>query len=177
MKREHYHLLQRIGTINNLVLNLIDYANGLLVLDDPKLSRTGGYLTIMNRRTGEIVLILAIGSFSTEKSEKYFNYSVGKARQLYRHRLEHWSSAQSAADGFPQGAIIIGDYIWSFSGHESGVDEAISAVAGVKFSFSDRSTAETSQIEHLEEKLENSGNKLYPKLKALADQKGDDPGY
>ncbi len=182
-KADYHRLFMVAGIIEALANDLIYYANDFLnhnnkLLPNPK--RNGGYLVVMDAKNGEIILLMAIGSFSTQKTEKYLNYAIGKAQQLFRHRNEHRLSFQSAlTEKFTQGAIQIGDYIWSFSGHLSGVDEAISAVLGCKFSFSSiHESLQKKETQRLEVALDNvSRNEIYPFLKASVKYQGEEPGY
>lgn len=90
----------------------------------------GGYCTVYNRITGEVVTTFQVGKPAVEKAERYRTLSVEKCTRLARTHVEHghvssWQSRDEGRDLWG-GAIMAGEHIISFSGFAPDtVDEAI----------------------------------------------------
>ncbi len=85
--------------------------------------RRGGYLSILDIQTGQMVCTVSVGIFPIWKDQRYRMLSAEKAYRLYRNLpLGHITSGQSADDKFCRydGAIKTKRYILSFSGLSSG---------------------------------------------------------
>lgn len=102
----------------------------------PKTDRRNGfYLTVMDARTGEIILVVKIGHPPIDKCKRYVDFSIGKARKLFASLPLLITSFESKdeLDGWAQGAICFGGYIWSVSGQEPENDEALAMYYGLRF--------------------------------------------
>ncbi len=88
--------------------------------------RHGGYLTILDAETGQILVILACGTMNPEKREKYLHFSQEKALRLFENK-DHNTSYESRDEENLKfaGAIRGEEFIYSFSGPQEDVDEAI----------------------------------------------------
>ncbi|MCR4280094.1 MAG: hypothetical protein NUV82_01555 [Candidatus Komeilibacteria bacterium] len=99
----------------------------------------GGYLVIRSKKDGRVLFVVQIGEIPPEKVQKYFDYALEKGARLYIHLPEgHISSFQSANEAKNQfgGAVLIGDYILSFSGIPlAAADEATLLQAAVKMGY------------------------------------------
>lgn len=120
-------IINRINLICFQINSLIETAN--LYLSEEE-RRTGGYLTVMDGKKGQIIMVLSIGKIPVEKQDKYLTCSVEKAFRLFEHP-EHKTSWESRDDENMQypGAIRGIEGIYSFSGHQGDVDEGISTTA------------------------------------------------
>ena len=119
----NYQLFRQCADIDALIARLISKANDDLNDSD---KRFGGYLTALETRTGKPALIMAHGMIPEEKQEKYFSLSQEKPLRLFQHK-EHntsWDSRDIGQSKFG-GAIRGVEYLWSFSGHQELVDEAL----------------------------------------------------
>jgi hypothetical protein len=176
--RNHRRIFERAGLIQASIIDLIGYYNSRLKKNFGE-PRTGGYLVVMDAETGEIVLVMAVGEFPAEKAEKYWRFAIGKAAQLFQHRTRDLTSFESNSEEFPQGAVLIADYIWSFSGHEAEVDEAIMATVGVGFAPYYKSVERAlNWIKRLEKIMtEITRNEVYPKFKTWLANQSSEPGY
>ena len=115
---------------------LVKHINKLIKKANQSLSpadcRSGGYLTIMDAKTGTILAIIACGKIPEEKKALYLKFSQEKAQRLFEHLVVgHMTSYESKDDANEKyaGAICGSKYIISFSGHKADVDEAISISA------------------------------------------------
>ena len=120
---ETRHLISKITHVYTQVNLLLAEANSMV---SPDLKRYGGYLTILDRQDGKILMILACGIIDPNKKDKYLKFSQEKAFRLLEHE-DHktsWDSYDEAALKFP-GAIKGAEAIYSFSGHQADIDEAI----------------------------------------------------
>jgi hypothetical protein len=120
-------LLPKVSDLYSQTNQLLALANNMVPTE---LERSGGYLTILDGETGKVLLILSCGIIPPEKAEKYLEFSQEKAYRLFAHK-EHKTSYESKDETnsmFP-GAIRGEEGIYSFSGHQTDVDEAISISA------------------------------------------------
>jgi len=150
MKDCYDEVLKSVPKMHKLVKALIRQYNSALTLDK---RRGGAYISVFDAETGELIVCFPIGSFSVEKGAKYLDFSLGKGRQLFRHLSEgHTSSAQSASEGYPQGAIYVpGEkYIFSTSGQEPQDDENISLALNNGFpDFKKTETGHFKEAKHM----------------------------
>ena len=101
--------------------------------------KDGGYLTIRQTKSGQMLACVALGAIPTDKQHKYAMLSQEKSYRLF-HYSQHSTSWQSRepgiyANGFQKledihwgfwgGAIRAGKYILSFSGLPEMGDEAL----------------------------------------------------
>ncbi len=111
-------------------------------------TRKGGYCTIVDRMSEEVVATFEVGHPEHRKAERYRQLSVEKALRLLEtnDKLGHltsWQSRDEQADKWG-GAIIVGDYIFSFSGFAPDlVDEAVMILAARTLSFLNEGEAES----------------------------------
>jgi len=120
-------LLPKVSDVYSQTNRLLALANDMVATE---LERTGGYLTILDGKTGKVVLILACGIIPPGKAEKYLNFSQEKAMRLFAHK-NHKTSYESKDEAqlmFP-GAVRGEEGIYAFSGHQPEVDEAIAISA------------------------------------------------
>lgn len=121
---ETYDILTKLGDVHSQISRLLAMANDIVKKED---ERYGGYLTVLDGKTGKVIIILACGIISDDKHDKYLHFSQEKAKRLFAHK-EHYTSFESMDEKqlmFP-GAIRGEEAIYSFSGHQAEVDEAIS---------------------------------------------------
>lgn len=98
----------------------------------------GGYLCMLDAKTGEAVLLCPIGSMPKEKVAKYRANAKEKANRLFELSQtdpKQWSSWQSRdeANGKWGGAVRSATFIFSFSGFPQLVDEAFMLVLAMRF--------------------------------------------
>ncbi len=115
------------GTARHVVQQAIDLAN------QEGQERTGGYLCVMHRATGQVVLHTLIGKGPADdkklwrqKVAKWRKLSLEKARRLRQNIPGHTTSYESQdedKDQYP-GAILGSEYIFSLSGLKALDDEA-----------------------------------------------------
>jgi hypothetical protein len=120
---ETHYLIPAIARVYTQGNRLLAEANTMV---SPELQRYGGYLTILDKQDGKVLMILACGIIDPNKKDKYLEFSQEKAFRLLEH-FDHktsWDSHDEAALKFP-GAIKGIEAIYSFSGHQADVDEAI----------------------------------------------------
>lgn len=83
-------------------------------------TRKGGYCTIVERLTEEVITTFEVGKPAHAKAEWYRGLSVEKALRLLETNAQHGhvTSGQSRNETNDKyaGAIIVEDYIFSFSG-------------------------------------------------------------
>lgn len=117
-------LVPRIPNIFIQVNRLLALANSELASD---LQRFGGYLTILDAEDGKVLLVLACGIVPKDKAEKYLQLSMEKATRVFKDKKHNtsWDSRNETNSQYP-GAIKGIEAIYSFSGHQPDVDEAIS---------------------------------------------------
>jgi len=119
-------ILKKVEKRHETINEIISWANELLPEES---RRTGGYLTIRDARTNQILLILACGFIPQEKISKYLHLSQEKGHRLFNFP-EHnfsWESRNPANNEFG-GALRGHRYIYSFSGHQEEIDETISLI-------------------------------------------------
>ena len=122
-----YDLVIKLGDVHAQISRLLALANESVPLEQ---RRFGGYLTVLDIRTGKVLVILACGIIPEDKKDKYLSFSQEKASRLFKHE-GHKTSYESRDESnlmFP-GAIRGEEGIYSFSGHQPDVDEAISIAA------------------------------------------------
>lgn len=122
---EAHDLVARIPGIFEQVNRLLALANENLELER---QRFGGYLTVLDANDGKVLLVLACGFVPKDKTEKYYRLSIEKAKRVFVDKQHNtsWDSRDEANSQYP-GAIRGVEGVYSFSGHQSDVDEAISA--------------------------------------------------
>lgn len=120
---ENAQLLKKVPKIVACAEWAITWAN--IMLPEEK-RRSGGYLTIREAESGQIVLILACGKISKEKNEMFLSFSQEKGFRLFKNpnHQTSWQSRNIANNEFG-GALRGRSYIYSFSGHQEEIDEAI----------------------------------------------------
>ncbi len=130
--RELYHgqVFEMAEKMYDLTLRAIEFFNHDLPEEK---KRNGGYITVINAYTGIVVMMLAVGEMDDIRRKKYFEYSVRKGLQLFMYLKTCRTSFECQHAGFPQGAVYASEYIFSFSGQESDVDEAIAYMLAVRF--------------------------------------------
>lgn len=119
-------LLKKVEKIYPTIEEIIARANDLLPEEK---HRSGGYLTIRDAKSNEIILVLACGIIPPEKRLKYLRLSQEKGHRLF-NLPGHYSSWESRnPDNNEFGGALKGyRYIYSFSGHQEEADETISLV-------------------------------------------------
>lgn len=117
------HLTPKLEDAYKQIKRLLEEANGILPAG---MERHGGYLTILDAKTGQILVVLACGTMSAENREKYLHFSQEKALRLFLN-VDHKTSFESRdVENLKfAGAIRGEEFIYSFSGHQEDVDEAI----------------------------------------------------
>ncbi len=116
-------------------MQIVEWVNKYVELarqvpDFPK-EKSGGYCVIKSRYDGRTLLVFQVGDVPLDKVEKYFSIANEKADRLITHKSEgHWSSWQSR-DGVSKwgGAVLVPDFIFSFSGLPELADEAVMLLA------------------------------------------------
>ena len=93
----------------------------------PKDRHNGGYLCIASRDDGMPILIAQIRQCPMGKAQRYFQFSQEKAERLYEMNARHghvssWQSRDEKAEKYG-GAIVAGEFIFSFSGLPEKADE------------------------------------------------------
>ena len=87
--------------------------------------RKGGYLTILDAKTGGILAVALIGEIAQKNLLKYFNFSLEKAQRVYTEEISSSYQSRNLRKGKWAGAIRGKEYIYSFSGNTEENDEAI----------------------------------------------------
>lgn len=126
-------MLKRVEKIHSSINEIISWANELLPEES---RRTGGYLTIRDAKTNQILLILACGLIPQEKISKYLHLSQEKGQRLFSFPTHSfsWESRNPANNEFG-GAIRGVRYIYSFSGHQEEIDEVIDLITFYQLEF------------------------------------------
>lgn len=88
--------------------------------------KTGGYLTIMEKETGVILITVLIGYVSEEKKDQFFKNSIEKATRVFTEKLDSSLQSRNPTQNKWAGAIAGEEYVYSFSGHYEDLDELIS---------------------------------------------------
>lgn len=116
---------------------LIRLAINIPVLDSA--DRPGGYFSVINTNDGSHVITAAIGTVPDFKAEQYRTNAEEKTRRLREEMLAHGHtfSRQSRNPDLGKwgGAVVAGDWIFSFSGFSEAVDEALMVVLGAWLNF------------------------------------------
>lgn len=133
------HLFPNMVYVENFFVVLMQKANASL----PKeLQRTGFYFTVIDNKTGQVLLMLPFGTIPREKQFKYMSLSIEKGTRLFQHpkHLTSGESKDELNDKFP-GAIRGIEAIYSASGQHSSVDAGLSLAGFLLFepSFGARS--------------------------------------
>ncbi len=117
------HLLPKMEDAYSQIKRLLECANEILPAG---MERHGGYLTILDAKTGQLLTILAAGTMSPAKNEKYLQFSQEKALRLFANE-NHKTSYESRDEENLKfaGAIRGEEFIYSFSCDQQDVDEAI----------------------------------------------------
>lgn len=102
--------------------------------DNRNIQNPGGYLTILERSSGQVIISLRltnVHSLSLEEADSYRKFSLEKIQRLLGHiadgHLTSWESRDAANEQYG-GAILTKDYIVSFSGLPEKWDTIIAAV-------------------------------------------------
>lgn len=100
--------------------------------------KKGGYLTIVDKKTAEIILIYKVGRIAPEKVAKYFKISQQKADQLYLNPdlVSSWQM-RDPEKGWYGGAISTEKLIFSFSGLSEHGDEYVVTSIALMFEMLD----------------------------------------
>lgn len=137
MKTKTFDLLACVQDIADLGKEAINFFNQGLPAE---IQRPGCYLNIVDKKTGETILMIRVlsqGSFIEEKANKYFNLAISKAKSifLYQQSAGYYTSRETSLeeDGYPPGAILYGDHIVSISGQTADDDEALAILISVGF--------------------------------------------
>ncbi len=120
-------IIPRLANVCKHFQILIENANENF---DEGAKRHGGYLSILDKDSGLILMVIAIGTIPLEKAEKYKQLSIEKAIRLFNHKNHRtsWDSKNEKEFQYP-GAIKGQEGIYSFSGHNPDVDEALAIAA------------------------------------------------
>lgn len=119
--------LKNVARVHAIINDIIAGANAALSEEN---RRSGGYLTIRHAKTGQIVLILACGIIPEEKQARYLHLSQEKGQRLFNNPGHCFSQeSRNPANNEFAGALRGYRYIYSFSGHQENIDEAISLAA------------------------------------------------
>lgn len=119
------------NTVNELIMCFSDRERILKRLPDWR-GRRGGCFCLMDRKTGQVLLLAFVGVPPREKMDKYQKFALEKAKRLFRYP-EHTTSWESRNPKKNQwgGAVAGEEFIYSFSGlPEDGDTLAMSKVAG-----------------------------------------------
>ncbi len=113
--------------MEDIILNITKFCRKVnFELYDQKYSKKeGGYLTILNAKTGAVIAIITIGKIPAKKQEKYFQISLEKARRVFFSKKSSSFLTRNPEDEKYAGAIKSKEYIYSFSGHSEENDEVI----------------------------------------------------
>lgn len=119
--------------------------NALLEMDEnPEPLRQGGYFTLRDGTTNDILFAIKVGSVPPEKRMKYYHLSLEKGDRLFKTQRRHERHVTSSESRNPEknqygGAIITVErkppYILSFSGLTEDADEALMASVAIKLGW------------------------------------------
>jgi hypothetical protein len=121
-----------LGDIFSFFPLILNSVKGVGELKDQNFD-SWGYLTLLDKIKGKIILTLPFGEIPEEKKEKYFSFSQEKAWRLFSQiKNGHFDSFQSRNEEENQygGAVYFGSYlknmVFSFSSERPElIDEAI----------------------------------------------------
>ncbi|MFA5052278.1 MAG: hypothetical protein WC544_04465 [Patescibacteria group bacterium] len=111
-------------------------------------TRKGGYCSVIDRINEEVITTFEVGNPAHGKAERYRQLSVEKALRLLETNeqfghVTSWQSRDEQADKWG-GAIIIGDFILSFSGFSPDLaDEAVMIRAAHRLGWLNADEAES----------------------------------
>ncbi len=99
-----------------------------------KLTRktTGGYLTIVERDTGAIVLTILIGTLQFERTAKHRRLSIEQAKRVFDEKLSSSFQNRNIEQGKSAGAVSGEKFIYSFSGHCEEINEVVSILSCIE---------------------------------------------
>ncbi|MFZ4632034.1 MAG: hypothetical protein ACOYL8_02380 [Patescibacteria group bacterium] len=123
---ETHQLVSKMGDICTQINRLLALANDYRGNIYPMHLEFGGYLTILDEKTGKILLILACGIIPPEKAKEWLKFSQEQAFRLFSHD-SHKTSYESRNEEYDwyAGSVRGTEGIYSFYGHYSDVNEAI----------------------------------------------------
>lgn len=97
--------------------------------------KNSGYLAIVDRSDGRLLLHAQVGNCLPDKHAKYCEISLEKAMRIYRNQdASSWMSRDPDNDKWG-GAIVAGRFILSFSGLPELADEALMLALGREMSW------------------------------------------
>ena len=132
------------------ILDYVDYIVRVFteLPDKSARDRRGGYFTVFDRRTMQIVLVVKIGNPAPEESRTYFKYSQEKAERLFiSEELVSSYQNRDPDNGKWGGAIKTEDFILSFSGLSELGDEAVVLFTAYEFSlFTEKEVMKIAEI-------------------------------
>ncbi len=120
-------IIPRLANVSKYFAILIENANENF---DESKRRFGGYLTILDKDSGLVLIVIAIGKIPLEKAENYKQLSIENAIRLFnndKHKTS-WESRNEKNSQFA-GAIKGQEGIYSFYGHNNDVNEALAISA------------------------------------------------
>lgn len=97
--------------------------------------KRGGFFCLMDKKTGEILLLCLIGQVPFEKIERYRSLAQEKATRLFSHLTEGHLTSYESRDPVNDkwGGAIVGDkYIHSFSGFPEDGDSFIVSMSAYR---------------------------------------------
>jgi hypothetical protein len=87
--------------------------------------KKSGYIAVMLRENGRLILHAQVGDCPDEKANKYRELSLEKAQRVYDYRtISSWITRDPQEDKYG-GGIAAGKYIIAFSGLPEEADEAL----------------------------------------------------
>jgi hypothetical protein len=122
----------QITKIRNIVGASINFFNERLNEPDRK---KGCYLVIMEAQTSHIILIIRLGEPAGDKDNRHLNTAMCIATVVYNRQETDLSSHESRNElgGFPAGAVLCDDLIWSINGLGAKNSEAVATVLAIEY--------------------------------------------
>lgn len=117
--------------------------------------RRGGYLSILDIETGQMICTVPVGVFPIWKEQRYYTHSAEKAYRLYGNLpLGHVTSGQSADQKLNRydGAVKTNRYIFAFSGLPTGRADSILMVCLARLVNKSEDISEVVKILDIDEK-------------------------
>lgn len=107
------------------------------------LDRYGGYLTIMERNSGRVLLTVPVGTCAKPKVKAYRDFSIEKADRVFGNptHISSWETRNESEQKYG-GAIVAGDLILSFSGFPEHWDETLVLTLAARHGWITRDEAE-----------------------------------
>jgi hypothetical protein len=121
--------------ISKILESLESALYGFAISPLNKENKQGGYFTLLDKKSGHILVTAQIGKIPDDKYKKYHDFSIEKARRVFKtNRFTSYATRDEKKNQYG-GAISTNDHIFSFSGLPELADEALMIYVTTKLEY------------------------------------------